>query len=137
MVSDLTKKIYRHQLINNDCNTKTLAAISDLHDRVEEVSEEDPDAETIETVREIAGLHLKLRSNTINQEETALMVRNQAADLKQATSVAKTPRTSSTLSFLCFSTSCGGIRSAVPPDLTADIYYQDITPADHNVRGSY
>jgi hypothetical protein len=61
----------RHQLINNNCNTKTLAAISDLHDRVEEVSEEDPDAETIETVREIAGLHLKLRSNPINQEETA------------------------------------------------------------------
>jgi hypothetical protein len=51
--------------------------------------------------------------------------------------VAKTPRTSSTLSFLRFSTSCGGIRSAVPPDLTADIYYQDITPADHNVSGSY
>ena len=65
------------------------------------------------------------------------MIRNQRADLKQVTSVAKTLRKSTTSSFPRLSTSYRGFCSAVPPDLTADVYYQDITPADHNVIGSY
>eukprot|EP00978_Attheya_sp_CCMP212_P014911 scaffold38284_cov27-Attheya_sp.AAC.1 len=46
-------------------------------------------------------------------------------------------RTTSSSSFLRFSASYGGIRSPVPADMTADTYYQDVTPADHNIQGSY
>ena len=135
LVTDLTKKIDQHHVTNEDRNTKTLEAIADLRDRIDE-AEPDPNDETLETLRtslqnEIGGLRQKLRSNTINQEETALKIRNIQADPSKAS---PKPRQSS---FPRFSTSYGGIRSPVPPDLTPDIYYQDITPADHNISGSY
>eukprot|EP00978_Attheya_sp_CCMP212_P022877 scaffold68972_cov35-Attheya_sp.AAC.2 len=43
----------------------------------------------------------------------------------------------SSSSFPPFSASYGGICSAVPANMTADKYYQDVMPADHNIQGSY
>jgi hypothetical protein len=84
--------------------------------------------------REIEGLKFDLQ-----KESEALQVNSDQASRTQATSTSTpiTTRVSSAKVFLHFSTSYGGIRSSVPADLIADIYYQDITPADHNLQGSY
>ena len=117
---------------------KKLAIVSDdvatLSIDVREIKE-DLETEKRDRKREIEGLKFD-----IQKESEALQVNiDQASSRVQATdtSTPTTTRASSAKVFPRFSTSYGGIRSPVPADLTADIYYQDITPADHNLQGSY
>ena len=116
---------------------KKLAIVSDdvatLSIDVREIKE-DLETEKRDRKREIEGLKFD-----IQKESEALQVNIDQASRVQATdtSTPTTTRASSAKVFPRFSTSYGGIRSPVPADLTADIYYQDITPADHNLQGSY
>eukprot|EP00978_Attheya_sp_CCMP212_P036764 scaffold169220_cov58-Attheya_sp.AAC.2 len=58
------------------------------------------------------------------------------ADLDDTLKEAKpTPDMLCISTFPHFSTSYGGISSPVPVNMTADTYYHDVTPSDHNIQG--
>eukprot|EP00978_Attheya_sp_CCMP212_P011152 scaffold27317_cov49-Attheya_sp.AAC.1 len=123
-VSKMMKKIDINQVIQDDRQDLTTNPITD-------------------TVRNdlrngIDELRDKIRDGRFQHEQEVLHnddLHNKLDKLKQAPA---TTCANSSSSFPCFSASYGGIHSTVPVlDMTADKYYQDVTPADCNIQGSY
>eukprot|EP00978_Attheya_sp_CCMP212_P044304 scaffold306498_cov55-Attheya_sp.AAC.1 len=86
---------------------------------------------------DIDELRDKICDGRFQHEQEVLYNDDLQTDLDKLKQAPDTTRATSSSSFPRCSASYGGIRSPVPADMTADTYYQDITPADHNIQGSY
>eukprot|EP00978_Attheya_sp_CCMP212_P029358 scaffold104073_cov29-Attheya_sp.AAC.1 len=70
----------------------------------------------------------KIRDGRFQHEQEVLHNNDLQTDLDKLKQAPATMRAT---------TSYGGIHSPVPADMTADKYYQDVMPANHNIQGSY
>jgi hypothetical protein len=86
---------------------------------------------------DINELRDKIHDGRFQHKQDVLRNKNLQAELGKLKQAPDTMRASTSSSFLHISASYGGIRSAIPANMTADKYYQDVRPASHNIQGSY
>jgi hypothetical protein len=136
-VSKLMKKADINQAIQDDRQDLTTKSIAYLQTTIE--SQPDTIANTVrnDLRNDIDELRDKIRDGRFNHEQEVLRNDDLQIALDKLKQAPATTRANGSSSFPRFSTSYGGIRSPVPADMTADTYYQDVTPADHNIQGSY
>eukprot|EP00978_Attheya_sp_CCMP212_P032981 scaffold131054_cov45-Attheya_sp.AAC.1 len=134
-VSKIMKKIDSNQAIQDDCQETTTKSIANLQTMLES----QPVTITPNDLRnDIDELRDKIRDGRFQDDEQEVLRNDDLqTDLDKLKQAPNTMRATSSSSFPRFSASYGGIRSPVPADMTADTYYQDVTPADHNIQGSY
>jgi hypothetical protein len=136
-VSKLMKKADINQAIQDDRQDLTTKSIAYLQTTIE--SQPDTIANTVrnDLRNDIDELRDKIRDGRFNHEQEVLRNDDLQIALDKLKQAPATTRANGSSSFPRFSTSYGGIRSPVPADMTADTYYQDVTPANHNIQGSY
>eukprot|EP00978_Attheya_sp_CCMP212_P006871 scaffold16028_cov47-Attheya_sp.AAC.1 len=133
-VSKIMKKIDINQAIQDDCQETTTKSIANLQTMLES----QPATITNDLRNDIDELRDKIRDGRFQHEQEVLHNDDLQTDLDKLKQAPNTMRATSSSSFPRFSAYYGGIRSPVPPaDMTADTYYQDVTPADHNIQRSY
>eukprot|EP00978_Attheya_sp_CCMP212_P043520 scaffold285837_cov46-Attheya_sp.AAC.1 len=134
-VSKMMKKIDINQVIQDDRQDITTKSIANLQKTIES----QPETISIDLRNDIDELRDKIRDGCFQHEQEVLHNNNLQTDLdklKQAPDTMHATSCSSS-SFPLFLASYGGIHSPMPADMTADKYYQDVTPADHDIQGSY
>jgi predicted metal-dependent peptidase len=136
-VSKVMKKMEINQAIQDDRQDLTTKSIAHLQTTIE--TQPDTIANTVrnDLRNDIDDLRDKIRDGRFQHEQEVLRNDDLQTELDKLKLAPTTTRAKSSSSFPRFSTSYGGIRSPVPADMTADTYYQDVTPADHNIQGSY
>eukprot|EP00978_Attheya_sp_CCMP212_P036868 scaffold170200_cov53-Attheya_sp.AAC.1 len=133
-VSKIMKKIDINQAIQDDHQETTTKLITNLQTMLES----QPAAIiSNDLCNDIDELRDKICDGRFQHEQEVLRNDDLQTDLDKLKQAPDTTRATSSSSFPCFSASYGGIRNPVPADMTADTYYQDVTPADHNIQGSY
>eukprot|EP00978_Attheya_sp_CCMP212_P001947 scaffold4051_cov52-Attheya_sp.AAC.1 len=136
-VSKMMKKIDINQAIQDDCQDLTTKLIANLQKMIESQPETITDTVRNDLPNDIDELRDKIHDGHFQHEQEVLCnddLRTNIDKLKQAPD---TTHATSSSSFPRFSASYRGIRSPVPSDMTADKYYQDTMPANHNIQGSY
>jgi hypothetical protein len=135
-VSKVMKKIDTNQAIQDDRQDLTAKSIANLQTTIK--SQPKTIASTVhnDLHNYIDELRDRICDGHFQHEQEVLHNDDLQAELNKLKQAPAMTRANSSSRFPCFSASYGGIRSPVPADMTADTYYQDITPADHNIQGS-
>eukprot|EP00978_Attheya_sp_CCMP212_P031389 scaffold118389_cov51-Attheya_sp.AAC.6 len=129
----MMKKIDINQAIQDDCQDSTTKSITNLQTTIES----QPATITNDLRNNIDDLRDKIHDGRFQHKQEVLCNANLQTNLDKLKQAPDMTCATSSSSFPRFSASYGGIRSSVPADMTADKYYQDISPADHNMQGLY
>eukprot|EP00978_Attheya_sp_CCMP212_P039961 scaffold213098_cov54-Attheya_sp.AAC.1 len=132
-VSKIMKKIDINQAIQDDRQETTTKLIANLQTTLESQHV----AITNDLRNDIDELRDKIHDGRFQHEQEVLRDDDPQTGLDKLKQAPDTTRATSSSSFPRFSASYGGIRSPVPAGMTANTYYQDVTPANHNIQGSY